>query len=462
MSACKKLTLFIIGLFISSQAYAGTISVNTISNDSVAATFNSNFSTLTNVINGNIEGSGATGVTLNIKADSLGELDMADEINPRVRDSELLSNTVDTTTSQRAYVYTGLTPAVDVASLTTNVSAGTAYINGYRVNKSATSQTYTASMDTYLDLSQTGVFTQSAVSIGATAPTVAANSARLAKVTTDGTGVTSVTDLANRRIPGLIIPTNYRSGLIISRDSTSGIVVYPGSVEINNAMVAKTTSTTLGLGTAGDWAGGSSLRNTSTYGYVGIDASGNIDMHTTAPTHDNYAVSSTVGTKRYATWSSTVYRILGWFYMNATGSGEIEFYSLGNIREGEAPNAGTRSANDQVTYTTTTLAALDSCTLNIYSSGKPVTVSAFVRGIGSSNNVVQEYCFSADGVTVDSSTRYANKANSNSDAESLWEQQNINGITLNLPQGTHTIELKAKTASGTGYARKRYVSFSEA
>lgn len=335
----KKLSLITIFSLISINAHAGTISVPAFSADSGVSHLETFRTTVVNAINGGIEGSGTTGSSLNITADSLGELDFADSINPRVRDSELLGITTDSTTSQTTFVYTGLLPATD-SDLTSDVSAGTVYINGYRVNKSATSQTYTASKDTYLDISQTGTYTQSAVAVGAAAPAVAANSARLAKVTTSGTAITSVTDLANRRIPGLVIPAQYRQGLRLSYDSATTIKVYPGTVEVNNAMVSKTSATTLTLTTAGDWAGGSSLQATNTVGYVGIDASGNLKMHTTAPTHDNYGLTTAIGKPRYASWSSTVYRALGWFRMNGTSSGTLDAggTSVSNFAEGGLRN----------------------------------------------------------------------------------------------------------------------------
>ena len=93
------------------------------------------------------------------------------------------------------YIDSGLLPATS-ANLTSDISLGTAYVRGYRVRKdSVTSQTYTASKDTYVDISKIGVFTLTAVTNNAAAPAVAANSIRLAKVVTDGDNITSVSDL---------------------------------------------------------------------------------------------------------------------------------------------------------------------------------------------------------------------------------------------------------------------------
>jgi len=131
-----------------------------------------------------------------------------------------------------------------------------------------------------------------------------------------------------------------RVGMYVMQASTITITVAPGSVEINGATISKTTNTTLTLTTAGDWAGGVSQQAVSTLAYVIIDASGNIKMTTTAPTHADYGVSITAAnnTKRYATVSAVVYRYIGWFYMNATGSGQLDTFGVSNLADGGVKN----------------------------------------------------------------------------------------------------------------------------
>lgn len=437
-----KKFLFLVGLLICTQAHATIVALDTISADSTISVFNSNFTKLANANNGNIQGSGTTGSSTNILADSLGELDMSDEINPRIRANELLGIGVDTTTSQNALVYTGLVPATSV-SLTSNISAGTAYINGYRVTKTAIPQTYTASRDTYVDLSQTGAYTLSPVLNGAAAPAVAANSVRLAKVVTSGTAITSVTTLYSTRIPGLVIPRNYRDGFYVSRDTNSTITVYPGNLEVNNSIIQNTAVTTLTLGTAGDWAGGSSLQAVSTYGYVGVDASGNIKLHTTAPAYSDYAVSNTNGFKRYNTWSSTVYRVIGWFYMNATGSGQLNTYEVGNIREGNVSNAVTSMGTTPITTNSTTYTAMTDMTLHFYSSGKPVNVNftAPVANNGASGGSIFN-TLSIDSVGVFQTKGF-------SDNTSQPHTNSLNTVQ-GLAQGPHTVAILWKVGSDTG------------
>lgn len=392
----RKLILILSLMVICNQVNANTITLETISADSTISVFNNNFSTLANVANGNIEGSSDGGSTVsNIKSDSVFEINMGDDANPRLRDSELVGITVDTISggspsAQGSYVYSGCSPATD-SDLTSDISACTAYINGYRVTKSATSQTYANNTTTYVWLSQSGVYTQS------TNPnTSISNSALLASVVTSGGAITTVNDLANRQLPGLFVPLNYRDGMIVSRDSATTVTVLPGSCEINNSIIRKTSTTTLTISTAGDWAGGSSLRAADTYAFVGVDTSGNLKMHTTAPTHDNYAVSTTAGKRRYATWSSTVYRILGWFYMDGASGGQVQLAS--NIKDTSVSN--TIISNDNNTFTTTSTTDVRLLEIPFYASGGPINLHYDGDGsLGSSANN-GFFNFSTDAVVI--------------------------------------------------------------
>ena len=97
------------------------------------------------------------------------------------------------------FVVSGLLGSDPGASLTMTIPGGTAYVIGKRVVKSGSdadlTKTYTASKDTYVDISNTGAITYSEVANGAAAPAVAANSIRLEKVITNATEITGVTDL---------------------------------------------------------------------------------------------------------------------------------------------------------------------------------------------------------------------------------------------------------------------------
>lgn len=92
------------------------------------------------------------------------------------------------------FVYTGLT-IPEVTGLSSTTTAGTAYIEGVRVVKDATAHTYTTNKSTYVDLSKNGTYTYGEVAHGATAPSVAANSIRIAMVSTDTSNVITVDDV---------------------------------------------------------------------------------------------------------------------------------------------------------------------------------------------------------------------------------------------------------------------------
>lgn len=321
--------LFILGLLLllSTNAYAGRVTKPyTFSSGQTirSADVNSNFDTIYSEFNGSIEG-GASG---NISADSLTETEMADDVNPRVRWDEGFQD----------WVYTGLLPA-DSANLTSDISAGTAYVNGYRVNKaSATSKTYTATKDTYVDIDYTGVFHYTEVARMAAEPAVYASSIRLAAVASDGSEILQVTDMR--------VLTPYSTGSskdMITRGfelvwaSTTTVTVNPGTLYVNVTQVDITSTTTLDITAAGDAIDGVAVQGTSKWVYVYVDNAGNCKLYATAP---NYADTSnnTDGTKLYYLYSSTWYRCIGAIRLNATGAGEVDpFFQCNNIMMWDVP-----------------------------------------------------------------------------------------------------------------------------
>ena len=114
------------------------------------------------------------------------------------------------------FVFTGLLPPTS-GSLSATTTAGTAYAVGTRVVKDATSNTYTANKHTYVDISNTGTFTYSEVAIDAAEPSVASNSIRLARVSTDGTTVASIVD---KRVLNTVFATDQTIIGTFTRDTT--------------------------------------------------------------------------------------------------------------------------------------------------------------------------------------------------------------------------------------------------
>lgn len=442
----KRLILSAVFFFSVSTAYADVISVPAFSADSGVSHLETFRTTVVNAINGNIEGAGSTGAAKNIKADTVSEIEMYDDANPRIRDGELLGIGSDSVSSgslvQSSYVYSGGVPADDT-DLTSDISAIVVYINGYRITKGATALTYTANRDNYVDISQTGSYTVSPVTIGAAAPSVAANSARLAKVVTDGTEIQTITDLARRSLSGLVVPTNFRDGLVVSKDSTTTIRILPGIAEINGSMVEKTTGTTLTISTAGDWAGGTSLRAANTYGFVGLDSSGNLKLHTTAPAYDNYDLTSTAGKKRYASWSSTTYRQLGWFYMDAAQVIE----NASNIREAGLSNI--IQSNDTAIVSVTGTAYTERQKTNFYSSGGVIRLQGVMSiDVGVTDGLSIEFGRASAVIPGSGNSSASSNAGNLTGVSSVY-------LDLNRPQGTTSYSVYSKLISGTINANRR-------
>jgi len=150
-----------------------------------------------------------------------------------------------------------------------------------------------------------------------------------------------------------VIPKHYRDGMFCRQASTTTLTVGVGVLDVAGLEVSLDVETTLNITTAAHWAGGASLRAVDTTGFIGVDASGNIKLHTTAPTHSDSALSITAGKKRYVSWSSTTYRVIGWFRMNSTGSGELDAFGVSNIADGNARNEVYRAYTEVATGTTT-------------------------------------------------------------------------------------------------------------
>lgn len=154
----------------------------------ITAKLNADRIALTNGVN-NIQGvyAGSAQSSGQIKADTVGEENMADDANPRIRTNE--------SGSCPDYVFSGMLP-VTSSSLVGSIPSGVAYPDGYRIEKTdSTAKTFTANKWTYVYLLTSGSFDYQEQTIGGTEPTQPANSARIARVSTDATTIVAVTDL---------------------------------------------------------------------------------------------------------------------------------------------------------------------------------------------------------------------------------------------------------------------------
>lgn len=130
-------------------------------------------------------------------------------------------------------VVSGLLPTTS-ANLTTTTPAGVAYVTGLRLKTQDGVHSYPASSDVYVDLNGSGALSYTAVANGASAPALAANSIRLAKVVTSTTAITSVVDLRSTK-PKI-------SGNIISLVASGGQKIQSGStIAVANPAAATVT-----------------------------------------------------------------------------------------------------------------------------------------------------------------------------------------------------------------------------
>lgn len=113
------------------------------------------------------------------------------------------------------FVARGSVPATS-ANLTTVLPALEAFIGGLQVSKPPLSHLFTATKDTYVDISATATTTiaddyaYTAVANGAGAPSISAGYIRLYKVVTSGSAITSVVDLRNTT--ATVIPDGFITG----------------------------------------------------------------------------------------------------------------------------------------------------------------------------------------------------------------------------------------------------------
>jgi hypothetical protein len=302
----KKLLLALGILLIASQAWAYTaISPDSyISPDDVTiARMQGNQNIIVNAIN-NADGG-------NIKLGTISADSLTDDANPHFRWNEAFND----------FVYTGLLPTIS-ASLVTTTSSGTGYIEGVRVVKDATSKTYTANKWTFVDISKNGTYTYSEIAINGSTPSVASNSLRLCRVSSDTTTIAAVRD---DRVMGisLSIEDQYRVGLQMSVVSPDAITVNPGIVYAGSTRIMKTANTTLSTATASDWATGISGRALSADGYVVVNNLGSIKLTPITPDYSDTA-GNAVGDLRYSKIGTDYWRALSYFRMNGDGSGNIE------------------------------------------------------------------------------------------------------------------------------------------
>jgi len=416
------ITLLAIGLAL--PAHAAIITYDVISGDSGISYqfFNNSFSTIYSEFNGNIS-------SANILDDSLDESTMSDSINPRVRTDENIGD----------YTYTGMLP-VTSTDLTSNISAGTSYVNGYRIVTDATSKTYTASVDTWVYIDQNGAFQYSEVATGAAQPTTPSNSLLLAQVVCDGDNITSVVDKRTTTPPGLRVYEDIKLGATISRDITTAttINISRGTIDFGSGITVRRNTLTSDIVFTSNGRGGLDTGSLAE-GYYAIWA---VPDDANATNYEGVASTSFSATSLAITGE----KLIGWCY--APTASVISPDSVGAFRGlgGDAPNIS--KYQSATTATTTSTTVVDLAEIKFYSSGRPVLVTYSI--LTSNDNGVRNYSvISIDNVAVPSSRSniFVGSASASDPNGSM-----TNSTLLNIGRGTHTAKLKWRVTSNTGYA----------
>jgi len=284
----------------------------------------------------------------NLQNDSITADALDDNANPELRWGRAFND----------WVYTGLLPATD-PTLTSNISSGSAFIKNTTtlqqklVQKDATAHTYTSNRWTFVDLSVDGTYTFIEQGHDTAEPAITSNSLRMARVSTD---VDNINNVRDDRTTSITLGSNQedfqRNGLGLTVQTPDVVTVDSGIAYHGTTRISKISDTTLNLSSASDWATGVSGRATSTDGYVALNSTGSLKLTTTAPTVSDTS-SNTAGKLRYSSINGVLWRIMGWFHMNNSGSGNIDNYTYSNISENGMVNSVMRSYKDVATTTTT-------------------------------------------------------------------------------------------------------------
>lgn len=339
-----KKWIFILGLLVSQSAYAGTISVQPFisGNDVTIARLETQRTTFQNVINGNIEGGNQ-----NIKAGSITSSDLATAVNTVTFRDEAFND----------WTYSGML-ATTSGTLSTTISAGVSYINGVRVQTSATAHTFTASKDTYVYINAGGYFDYQEVANGAAAPATPANELLLFKAVTSGTAVTSVTDSRTTSIQitanSSNFPLDYRNEALISLDSTTAVHAEPGQIAIGNLAYSNTADTTSkSTATAANWIEGVAqpIKNMKFYVYAYNNSGTGFDIKYSSadPVYADTDLT-TGGTLRYYQANSVNYRALA--YISADTSSTIQGSGFAQFKDTSTANSVTLTRTDTTTSAT--------------------------------------------------------------------------------------------------------------
>jgi len=377
----KKLILVIAFLMVSAGAHAGVISHDPLNISSTIQDISTAIDTAYIEINGNLDAD-------NLKDDSLKESNFADEINPRLRTQEIAGD----------FTYSGHLPSTST-DLTSTISSGVSYINGYRVTTGTTSRTYVASRDTWVYIDQNGAFQFVTVTLGATQPATPINSLLLAKVTTDSNNITAVVDYRETAPPGLRVYLDIKNGCVLSRDTATGtkVTISRGEIELSGTSLRRrnTSTATVDFGVTGE--GGLDTGSLAANRYYYIFATADSDNATNFEGIASLSSTDAAGV--------TDERLIGWCYASSATVISPDSVGAWRGRGGDAPNIGIVKASGDIAFgNITTYTTIPGLVLNFYSSGRPVRLT-MQYGRNSDSTVVVRCAsrFSDNGIGINES-----------------------------------------------------------
>ncbi|KKL62808.1 hypothetical protein LCGC14_2181490, partial [marine sediment metagenome] len=223
--------------------------------------------------------------------------------------------------------------------------------------------------------------------------------------------------------------------------------------------VSKTSDTTLNLTTATDWVDDTSDQTTDAYGYIYINAAGKIEMDNIAPDESDTS-GNTTGILRYndTGTDTTDRRCIGWFFMNATGSGELSTYEVGNLKDGDVHNSVVRTDSTQDLVNDTTYGTdLTNTQVHFYTSGRGiVNVKCHINGAhGANTEFVAILNDGSDIVASEAGGEPASLAAINSTTATPVHAESY-------AQGTFTFEAKARVQASTWTVEEKTMIIQEA
>lgn len=433
--------------FIISPSYADEVVVTPYISgaDVTISALNNNQNAIVNTLNGNVEG------TINIKAGTINTTDLAQAVSPVTRWDESFND----------YTVSGMLPVTD-SDLTSDISAGVSYVNGYRISLSATAHTYTASKDTYVYISDGGYYVYQEVANGAATPSTPANTLLLAKVVTGAGTISSVSDLRTTSIQITTtttnFPANYRDGAFVSRDSTTTMHVEPGSVAIGNTIYTRTTDTsTKTVTTTTNWVEGGYAPGGPThiflYAYNDAGSTWDFKYSTIDPVYSDTS-SGVSGVLRYYEAGGVTYRAIGWAWLSAD---TIQSYEVGNFKDVNVSNYANRnSSQTQAGLSNTSYGTqLSQAEINFYTTGGKIELNGRI-------NITNE-----SGNPNPWSIAFAQAGSNIPDTEAILNLTNNAGFnlatfgTISPPQGSYKIQLQSKVSVGSVDVSTKHIQIEE-